>query len=240
MGEHRHTKYYFDLLNFLRFFLCLWLLLYHYDGITGWSLMPFHGNWYLGTFISPGRVALECFFIISGFCIGAKYRKPIVEHKERFVPFVMHHYGKLLILTLLTLPLSIFKQYLMELAGLEPGPTWMEAVLDGLNIRLGYGFSNTFPFNSPLWFINVLMICYVLYYLLVHSLYAKHRTWYWGCSMIIWFLGMARLIGAGYGDFFIYNGFTAVGCSNFFLGVLLFDLYEYGRSRSCVLANQTA
>jgi len=107
-------------------------------------------------------------------------------------------------------------------------PKVWETLVAALGMQEGWTFSDTIHVNYPVWYISVLLLCYILFYVVTYiskKLRCSARYLYLICI----FLGM-YINACGLRLPFL-NEYTARGYYAFFLGVLL-STYYYQRSAS--------
>lgn len=59
-------------LDFLKGFLCIWIYIFHYEGMCEYRFLEGTNVSFL---FSKGAMAVEAFFMISGFCMASKWNK---------------------------------------------------------------------------------------------------------------------------------------------------------------------
>ncbi|MBO5468957.1 MAG: acyltransferase [Lachnospiraceae bacterium] len=220
-------SYYFKSLTGLRAILCLIIVCYHYYGIN--NGMFFFSISFLNKMIENGNFAVDFFFMISGFCLAANYKNKIQNDGVSFRKYFVNHYVKFVNFTLITLPIAIIKQVLVSKAGLDATPSFENALYDVLCLRTGWGIKFDFPYNSPLWFIDVLLIMYIIYFFICKNSNDK-RDQYIVCCIGIVLVGLTLLLNNV--SWFIFEEITARGYCNFFGGCLLFELYSIADQNS--------
>ena len=131
--------------------------------VFNWPIVDF--------FLSKGAIAVEIFFMISGFCMASRWKSNDCEgyHVPGLVEYFTHYYFRFVGLALLTMPVAIAKQITVYYAGLDGAPNLSNAILDIFCIRAGWGISASPPYNGPFWFINVLLIMYLLFWVIVKN-----------------------------------------------------------------------
>ena len=207
-------------LDFLKFIMAILIVFHHYQQYTGMRMVGinfYEGKIYWGSLV-------ELFFIISGFFAAngipalkeSAFKDYIVKKIIRIYPMAMMSvcmtavagfvYVKVCGEWFFGIRLTLWKfvnSLLLTFAG--------GAVNDGLGI------------NDPLWYLCVLMYCYVLLYFLV-----------WFCSRIgvndIYAFALMVILGLSavqYGiELPFLNGYTGRGYLAFFLGILLFRIWN--------------
>lgn len=223
----------FSMIDMIRGCACIVIVLYHYYGVAGTTFI-FEKSPLMKSMIVNGNYAVDLFFMLSGFCLCANYRDRLVERQISYKKFLIRHYLKFVSYMALTMPLALIKQWLMFKNGWDVKPTLDGILFDLFCIRTGYGITQTFPYNSALWFICVLGLMY-LFYTCVCAIASGSKTVYFmACSVMLLF-GWALL--SKQVSFFVFQEITGRGCCNFFLGTILYEIYEFYRERKKAAVN---
>ena len=207
-------------LDIYKIILTVLVVLHHFQQVTG--VVFEHFNFYGGTIdMYP---ILELFFMISGFmCAPAlgkmldeSFGKYFIKKAVRIYPMVM--------ISMLTGAVIMFSYFRMTGTWFfDIAVTYWRTFSSMLLITTGGPINNGLSLNPPLWYLCVLIYCYVLLYFIV-----------WLCKK----LQVSPLVGAGvmvvigtvvveYGfsfPFFTEN--TGRGYSSFFLGIILYAMWE--------------
>ena len=217
----------FTSLTGIRGIACLFIVCYHYfclyidDPGLGLDMLPFfpHSKF----FFLYSKNAVELFFLLSGFLTAYHYRESIaslslwkylkIHYRKLIIPSVIVNLWALVnaLITLKTVPGS--DAYITQV-------TPLRIVLSILMMNTGWftSFKQTgLPLNSTMWFIDVLLLCYLLYYP-VRRL-AKNNYLYLSVCMMMVLLGWVCLEHSPRLPFLW--GITGRGYAPFFLGALL-------------------
>lgn len=163
---------------------------------------------------------VELFFLLSGL-FAARYVQRIRDGLS-FREFFLRRYLRLFPLMALS---SACWSALFLLLGLHrldgawarQTPSLWSLAVTSLGVQAGWGFANSF-INQPLWYLSVLIFCYLLFYVLVR---VSKRL---GVSPYYLFGGMI-FVGAGIRSYDIelpfLNNTMSLGYCSFFAGVLL-------------------
>lgn len=210
--------------------------LYALDGISGLGslvIMIFHfglfashleGHPYpLSKLLAPiyqyGYLAVEFFFLMSGFVIEYSYSKKVKTYT--FYQFLLKRiqrlYPLLMLTTILTGILQLIYYQMMgrEYFFIHPITLW-GAFLHFFGLQ-NAGLS-VLTFNGPAWYVGVLVLMYLLYY---YSSINIHRIKIYGLFIII-----GVYIYCGKYNLPFLNEAIARGCVSFFAGVLLCIYYK--------------
>ena len=153
---------YFSGINLLRVLACLLIVSFHYYPAAGggfFTKVPL-----INLLVANGNLMVNLFFMISGFCIAANYKNKLMNGMT-FKSYFIKHYLKFVSLSLLTIPISVIKQAAVYKATLDMTHiTFTDIIKDILCIRYGWFPNSTMPYNGSLWFVNILLIMYLMYF----------------------------------------------------------------------------
>lgn len=218
-------KKFYSGFDILRTLFCALIVIHHFFSIMGWNLIgPDSALWPL--VLHGGVMGVSFFFVLSGFCLASGYRKRIPAGEVRFFDFFKKHYIRFFVFSAITLLPTVLKQYLVWKAGMDEMPTWRNILLDLFCIRTGYGFDYAFPYNSALWYIDILLQMYIVYFVFAFFL--------GNFSRIVTVLASALLSGAGLfivlregTEFWGTINVNGRGLYCFFAGVLLAEIFTW-------------
>ncbi len=210
---------YFSLMKFVGSF-CIVVFLHYNDHFLPRLGMenPFAGNALLWDISHNSFVLVEMYFIISGALFAWVYKDRIIAG-GRFDPFI----GKRI---LRIFPPAVITSVVMYLGNAllykYNGTLWSCGTLDLMELCFDvlfggkpvFGAANTL--NGPIWYINVLMVCYVFAYILTRSYKRQRSVFLYALPILIGL--MIQYSGVG---FVIWNNSVARGLIAFFIGVLL-------------------
>lgn len=165
-----------------------------------------------------GWSLVDLFFILSGFCLMIGYGKRIAGHSISFKEFILKRVRKLypifLLSTVIVLALELAYKH-------KEGATFVYSNYDFSHLiqnilLLQDGIIGTeFSFNAPSWYISIYLVCYCLFYYILHS----RRENYFCIFAFIGLIGIA-LEASGL-SFPIVNTMMGRGMAGFSIGVLL-------------------
>lgn len=213
----------FDSITGLRGLACIFILCFHYycifidDPGLGPAALPLYP--FSEFFFIYSKNAVEFFFMISGFLIAFHYRTRIATMSPW--TYMKKHYLKLLIPSVIVTTWSLVNVYLTlaNVPGSEeyiPKITPLRVILSYLMVNTGWvnSFGQTdLPIGSTMWFVDILLLCYILYYLIRKI--AKNDTVYMCLCVIMALVGwiclqhpprlpfLWAIDGRGYAPFFI-------------------------------------
>lgn len=199
-------------LDVLRVIAMIMIVMHHYQQITKTYL--FAGKY---TFLGF-NIVVEFFFILSGY-LAFKY----VEKKDLdFKTFITGKWMRLLPLVAIT---SVVYEVLLYVYNRVCGMEWLLGnkvsvwgiLLNASGMSTGWMFERPGT-NNPVWYVSVLLLCYVIFYLLLYISRKKN------IPIMYLFIGMVLLgvaIRTYNMDFMFLNQFAARGYYSFFTGLLL-------------------
>ena len=167
-------------LSGLRFLFIIMIVMYH--------------CWPLFADQTPGKIALffrenggnwgnYMFFMISGFLMCVHYKEKVCEKGTTCSHFLLARLRKLYPQYLA----SMFACVLFNLA--VTGFTYVNfknVLLNSLMMATGY-VENVYLYNSPHWFVGVLMLCYVVFYGICILSRQQKRYFAYGCvGLMLW------------------------------------------------------
>lgn len=209
--QNRH----FYQLDSLRGIFILGIVIYHvnayfdaaFSGILGpvYKYGGYFGNYF--------------FFMLSGFLTAYTYRSALCEGRLSFSGFMARRLRRLYPLYILTTVVQLCLRILLhETAGI----TTKAIFLNILMIPSGWIYDGM-PFNTPLWFVSVLMLCYIIFFALCRLSGKDDRRYR---ALVILLMLWRLVLEIGNLDIpFCYN-YDGEGFLNFFTGCLLFEMYS--------------
>lgn len=208
---------------------------FHYFMLLG---NPFEG----GTVISfithtvylIGMTGPNAFFVMSGFLMHQRSEKRIEEGTLKFSTYLIHKMKKFYPFMLFT-TLVVFAvehigydklgYYPMHASGGEQRYSFFALILSALGIQSGWiSEGDTLSVNGPSWFISVLMICYILYYVIVRTLWKDPRI---RTALFVLFMILGIVCSLHPISFPLLYQSVGRGLWGFFSGVLLGIVVEY-------------
>ncbi len=185
----------------MRGIACLFIVCYHYfclyidDPGLGRTALPFYPH--SEFFFEYSKNAVELFFMLSGFLTAFHYREKIASLSPW--AYLKKHYGKLFIPSVIVNLWALLNAWLM-LRTVPGSDAWispitpLRTILSVLMVNTGWVTSyrqTALPLNSTMWFVDVLLLCYLLYYL-VRRL-AKNRYLYLSACTVMVLIGWVCL-----------------------------------------------
>lgn len=205
-------------LDFLKIVATILIVFHHYQqalNVEFTKINFFGGKFYFGYLV-------ELFFLISGFLMfnyierikqGLDFKSFFINRVKRLLPLVA--IAAILYECLIYFYFRIFGEKF-----LDQGLNFFGTVISILGIQAGWSFENPM-INNPMWYISVLILCYILFYILTKvSILKKYDYTYF--YIILIFLGLS--IQKNNTNSAFLNYYTARGYYSFFFGVL-FSIY---------------
>lgn len=218
----------FDELDGLKIFFALGVVLHHYWGNEGAAKVSNCPK--ISTFIYIyGWISVEFFFILSGFLMEHTYRK-IIDGLS-FPQFMGRRLKSLYAPYLCAECLGIFVVFLDYLLCQGQFLFYSRHQITVANIIRS--FSMTFqgwnlavhPFISVTWYINVLILCYVLYFAILRlAKRCKINPIYFYITLMLFAWGFHQ-IGSNF-PFLLYYSTRGYWC--FFVGCILYNINQSG------------
>lgn len=157
MNEDKPVKY--MNIELLRVVIMILLIFHYYQALSGhvFSLVNFYGNegWGYGHLT-------EIFFGVSGFMIVRKesvenFKTYMKERIKRIYPFAVMS-------SLFYLIITILYYFMTESYMFEERYLVMQIIASFLLMDRGWIIDFTPAFNGPIWYVDILMLCYVIYF----------------------------------------------------------------------------
>ncbi len=221
-------------LDFLKVIAASIIVFHHFQLITEIrfsNFVNFYGEWFNWGFL------VELFFIISGYFM---YRYIFVLQNEEITLLDWWKKRAIRLLPMSAITVLVYELILFANVRIFGWAIWgvdvsiWEAVVAALGIQEGWVFVNPF-INSSLWYISVLMACYIIFYMLtVLAKRIKCNPMYFYVAMILLGLG----VGVYGGNWPFFNWQIARGYYAFFFGLLLASYVKtYGINKGAVTAS---
>ena len=204
-------------LDIIKILATFGILFHHYQQFFK---LEFSGiNFYGGSF-SFGYL-VELFFMISGFLVaytddGTSYIYSFLKKYLRFLPSVLLAGIVFLLIRVISLHTLGY-----DLDGRSYSVANIIASL--FLFQSGWGIEFSFAVNNPVWYLCVLLLCYLIYYVvtfLTKKFSVISRTY------VLLFLAMIAVL---FNFFHVYIPFFHLanlrGYASFFIGVCLYDIY---------------
>ena len=227
----KEKKQAFPSLTGLRGIACLCIVCYHYFCLymdnpgLGTKALPFYPH--SEFFFVYSKNAVELFFMLSGFLTAFHHRESIASPSPG--EYLKRRYGKLIIPSVIVNFWALINAWI-TLRTVPGSDAWispitpLRIVLSVLMVNTGWVTSyrqTALPLNSTMWFVNVLLLCYLLYYL-VCRLGRNHYLYLGACTVMV-LIGWVCLEHPPRLPFLW--GIDGRGYAPFFLGVLLCEFH---------------
>nr|WP_314081704.1 acyltransferase [uncultured Leptotrichia sp.] len=117
-----------------------------------------------------GYMSVELFFIISGFLFAYIYIPRIREKEYTFDKFIFKRVIRIMPLVILTSSVCYIQIFIMRINNIKCWSTFCINNINTISLIFDFIFSgihvinNNLSLNGPIWYINVLLVCYILAY----------------------------------------------------------------------------
>lgn len=219
MGKRQYS------LDFVKIIATVFILFHHYQQFVSGTFAS--GINYYGGIYNFGYM-VELFFILFGYFMypyiekirqGMSFKKFYLPRYIRLIPLVAIaavNYQLVVLVHIKTVGAAWFMQT----------PNFWKTIVAALGFQEGWVFRDNVYVNYPVWYVSVLLICYLIFYFvtcLSKKLHVSARYFY----LAFVFIGIA--INSYGWQFPFLNEYTARGYCAFFTGVLL-ATYCYERN----------
>ena len=117
-----------------------------------------------------GYMSVELFFIISGFLFAYVYSPRIIKKEYTFDDFIFKKFIRIMPLVVLTSFICYILAFITRINDIKCWSTFCGNNINIISLVYDFLFSgshvinNNLSLNGPIWYINVLLVCYVLAY----------------------------------------------------------------------------
>lgn len=213
MEKKKITYYSLDILKFICALIIACIYHYYNDFEYVFPFSRFPGFHFL---VDYGYLFVELFFIISGFLFYLNYF-PKIKQKIKFSDFFIKRYSRLIPVVIIT---SIVMFLLQQSYYLFFQEFWMWGDNDFSNLilqmtGLRYWFVPTTSLNNAVWYISVLLFCYIIFYFITKLVIKKKNKW-------IFFLSLLVILTIKYSSIPLpfFNLFMIRGMVSFSIGII--------------------
>lgn len=204
---------------------CMIAFVWHYQHFTPQAGSPFYILF--APFYDMGDRMVEVFFMLSGIGMVLGYEEKIRSGCITFGEYISKRLKKLFPLMWLTLCITLILQciYLYK-----TGTTFTYPNLDVYHFLLNIlGLQNgilevQWSYNSPAWYISVLLCCYVAFYFITRKTRESDNGG--GMRYAVTALVGAVIILSGY-HLPVFNSLMGRGFACFFIGAILAKVYQH-------------
>ena len=218
MEDRKH----FVSLDILKFICAIMIVFHHFQQVfeIRFSFINFSGGkFYFGYLV-------ELFFVISGFLSGLGKKK---TKEKSFLSYFISRYLKFLPMCTISITAILFLDavnYLIYGVILTEDGIGVWKVFTNYTLTFSGTFfgSDILGFNNPLWYVCVLLQCYIIYFIVVKSAKEDRTLYIFAliCLSSYWLMSNRGLaltwIPSTYFELFR-------GCTAYFLGVLMYEGY---------------
>jgi len=233
----------FYLLDIARGVAALSVVIYHYrtfirDPISTYSIsekqLPFYD--YIFFIWDQGWLAVQFFFILSGFIFYELYSEALSKKKISFKKFFILRFSRLYPLHFLTLLITVILFFLFDIFNVN------SEIINGdlkhfiLNILLlqSWGLENFQSFNEPAWSISIEIMCYFIFYYISTRNYGAVRSSIFLIILSLILYNFNKFIGYGLFCFFM-GGITNIIYNKLISIKRLIKKYFFSISLTCLI-----
>ncbi|MBQ8246321.1 MAG: acyltransferase [Lachnospiraceae bacterium] len=203
---------------------CMIAFVWHYQHFAPQAGFPFYCL--LRPFYDMGDRMVEVFFMLSGFGMILGYERRIRDGKVTFREYIGKRVKKLFPLMWVTLFVTLFLQCIYFY---KVGTTFVYPNLDVYHFLLNlFGLQNgilenQWSYNSPSWYIAVLLCCYVALYFIINKFKANDDYLVFAYVVTALAGGVIILMEI---NFPLFNFLMGRGFACFFVGALLAKVFQ--------------
>ena len=212
-------------LDFIKIIATMFILFHHYQqyisGIFAKGINFYGGVYNFGYMV-------ELFFVLSGYIMYPYIEK--IHEGISFKKFYFSRYARLIpMVALAAVGYQIVVMIHIKMVGAAwfmENPNVWKTIVAALGFQEGWVFRNNIYVNYPVWYISVLLLCYLVFYIVTYlskKLHVSARYFY------VSFVFVGIVINSYGWHFAFLNEYTARGYYAFFAGVLL-ATYCYERN----------
>lgn len=224
-------------IDYLKGIMALGIVLFHYNKFTGTAHNDVNFPLFelFEIFYVNGGILVELFFMISGFCFFEFYSKKIINNEITKEQFFKRRFFRLYPLYMITTIIIVVLQIIYSKvygsffdAGVKLD--WLNIILNLFCLSRGYVNNVFYPYNGPAWFLNVIILDYILFYLI--NRYVKSTKKKVSIMLVIIIFGIALK----YFDMQlpVLNVEVGRGLFNFFIGGILTYIYEIVKEKNFI------
>ena len=230
--NQRPTKQQEGALNLLKLLATIAIVLAHYQQTTG-AVFEKGINFFNGAF--NWGFMVELFFILSGYFAYGYIKK--IDSQETFFTFWRKKYIRFLPLLFITGVATMLVLFWMRI---KFGSAFTYSLWACLGGMFGFGrwFSTDIVLNNPTWYIDVLLLCYAVFYYATY-LAKKRQTNPASAYLVVACIGilMYELVNKYKISLPFISSYIARGLICFFFGLLLRELlekFELHKNPTCI------
>lgn len=214
-------------------------------GLAALAVVFYHIRGALGGFVpdrviavlAEGYLAVDLFFVLSGFVLWWNYRDPFREQGARAAPrFIVRRFSRIFPLHLAILTAMALFAAALLVSGRGPNPHYPFAALPAHYLLIqNWGFGDSLLWNVPAWSISAEWAAYLLL-AATGGWLARVRVGPWAFPLLV------VAVAAGLGAWFASRGLASIGediaatgltrcLAEFTLGILLCQWWSAERQR---------
>ncbi|MCR5604829.1 MAG: acyltransferase family protein [Lachnospiraceae bacterium] len=205
-------------IDFLKITATVFILLHHYQQLIG-GVFPVGINFYGGRF--NFGLMVEMLFTLSGFVVfpyiakiysGLTLKEFMTKRIKRLLPVIAITAVAYQACALLYYALFRHMEWFFDTTQL-----W-DLVVASIGMQRGWVFTDIIYVNYPVWYISVLLLCYLIFWIGTNICARLHTSSRYFCVFMILFGISINSLGL---DLPFMSDYTARGYISFFVGVLM-------------------
>ncbi len=220
----RSSSEYFYTLDIARSVAAVAVLFWHYQHFfwlegAGNIPIPRRGDsplyWLFGAFFEHGDIAVQIFWMLSGFVISSAYFTTSASGRSFFIARFARLYPLHLLTLFVVLLLQMLSVNLFGYSQIYNNNDLYHFILQIFFIS-DWGFQNSYSFNGPIWSVSIEVIFYIVFWLVVPLL--RSSKYNFALIFAFYFWSLAFFIGSRF--------FSIFECGfYFFSGVAVYKTY---------------
>lgn len=190
----------------------LFIVIYH----SGGAFDNAYSRIFSSIYCYGGYIGDYIFFILSGYLMALHYKERLLNGGLSLKNYVAKRLVRLYPLYFITNVIAFILSEPWKI-----GIDIYHLILTFLMINNAWVSDGNYPYNVPSWYVNALMLCYIIYFILCRI--AKERTDFYKFFSICFIILGHALIKNHFNVPFLYNH-DGEAYLNFFLGVMIFEI----------------
>lgn len=230
MELNKNKKEYFPLLDLAKFIFCILIFCYHFHGILPDGINILSSFKFYVPAIGTCAWYLDFFFVSAGFCVASS---KIVIKQIPFKRYFLKHYSKFWSFTIMTIIPAFFSGYLIFLSGKDRIPSIAQAICNVFMVDIFLPISQ---YDGPLWFLSSLLVCYSVFYLIIHTCESERAY------IVSIVTGSVLFFALNFIDNNVVSLYTRhiEAISSFLLGAICYEIHRYCKNRRLILTAVTS
>jgi len=179
-----------ETLTALRGVVALWVVLYHYRQYS--FSVPLAGLW------KYGYLAVDVFFILSGFVMVYVYGEAFLKKKFSYREFLVKRFARIYPVHFVTMAVMAGLYLVSGMAGLNVDPENLKGLWINIFLLQGWGLQEQLTLNYPSWSISAAAFAYLLFPVFAAAVLIPRRDLVFSLAMlfaVFWVFGFNLVNG---------------------------------------------